>query len=72
MRAYDDEIGAAGVGLCQHLAMDGADQDLGRDLLGVLLIAASFWQVWPLVKLNRPRELATGEVPDSLVPGGTA
>ena len=40
-------------------------------LLGVLLIAASFWQVWPLVKLNRPRELATGEVPDSLVPGGT-
>jgi len=40
-------------------------------LLGVLLIAASFWQVWPLVSLNRPRELATGEVPDSLVPGGT-
>lgn len=38
-------------------------------LLGVLLIAASFWQVWPLVSLNRPRELATGEVPDSLVPG---
>ena len=39
-------------------------------LLGVLLIAASFWQVWPLINLNRPRELATGEVPGSLVPGG--
>ena len=38
-------------------------------LLGILLIAASFWQVWPLVNLNRPRELATGEVPDTLVPG---
>jgi hypothetical protein len=38
-------------------------------LLGILLVAASFWQVWPLVSLNRPRELATGEVPDSLVPG---
>jgi len=38
-------------------------------LLGILLLAASFWQVWPLVNLNRPRELATGEVPDSLVPG---
>lgn len=41
-------------------------------LLGILLIAASFWQVWPLVSLNRPRELATGEVPDSLVPGRTS
>ncbi len=38
-------------------------------LLGVLLIAASFWQVWPLVALNKPRELASGEVPDDLVPG---
>ncbi|CAH1653167.1 conserved hypothetical protein [Hyphomicrobiales bacterium] len=38
-------------------------------LLGLLLVAASFWQVWPLVSLNRPRELATGEVPDDLVPG---
>jgi len=38
-------------------------------LLGILLVAASVWQVWPLVSLNRPRELATGEVPDELVPG---
>jgi len=38
-------------------------------LLGVLLIAVSFWQVWPLVSLNKPRELKTGEVPDELVPG---
>ncbi|MCO5092504.1 hypothetical protein [Bosea sp. (in: a-proteobacteria)] len=38
-------------------------------LIGILLIAASFWQVWPLVHLNRPRELATGAVPDELVPG---
>ncbi|CAN7585966.1 hypothetical protein LJR090_005034 [Bosea sp. LjRoot90] len=37
--------------------------------LGILLAAASFWQVWPMVKLNRPRDLATGEVPDDLVPG---
>lgn len=38
-------------------------------LLGILLIAASFWQVWPLVRLNKPRELMKGEVPDDLVPG---
>jgi len=38
-------------------------------LLGILLIAASFWQVWPLVALNKPRELTSGEVPDDLVPG---
>lgn len=38
--------------------------------LGIGLSAASFWQVWPMVKLNKPRELATGEVPDELVPGG--
>lgn len=38
-------------------------------LLGILLIAASFWQVWPLVALNNPRELTSGEVPEDLVPG---
>ncbi|WP_066610051.1 hypothetical protein [Bosea sp. PAMC 26642] len=37
--------------------------------LGLALAAASFWQVWPMVKLNRPRELAHGAVPDDLVPG---
>ncbi len=41
-------------------------------LLGVLLTAASFWQVKPMVVLNRPRELANGEVPDELVPGRAA
>jgi hypothetical protein len=40
--------------------------------LGLLLAAASFWQVWPMIRLNRPRELASGEVPDDLVPGGGA
>lgn len=38
--------------------------------LGILLAAASFWQVWPMVRLNRPRDLASGETPDDLVPGG--
>lgn len=38
-------------------------------LIGLLLIAASTWQVWPMVKLNRPRDLSPGEVPDDLVPG---
>ncbi|WP_332688396.1 hypothetical protein [Bosea sp. (in: a-proteobacteria)] len=37
--------------------------------LGILLGAVSFWQVWPMVRLNRPRELSPGEVPDELVPG---
>jgi hypothetical protein len=37
--------------------------------LGLALIAASVWQVWPMVRLNRPRPLASGEVPDDLVPG---
>lgn len=38
--------------------------------LGLVLAAASFWQVWPMIRLNRPRDLATGEVPGDLVPGG--
>lgn len=38
--------------------------------LGILLGAASFWQVWPMVRLNRPCELSCGEVPEALVPGG--
>lgn len=38
--------------------------------LGIGLAAASFWQVWPMVTLNRPFELATGQVPVHLVPGG--
>ena len=38
--------------------------------LGIALGAVSFWQVWPMVRLNRPRELSTGEVPQELVPGG--
>lgn len=38
-------------------------------LIALLLLAASFWQVWPLIALNRPRALSTGEVPDDLVPG---
>lgn len=38
-------------------------------LLGLLLTVASYWQVKPMVALNRPRELASGEVPDDLVPG---
>lgn len=38
-------------------------------LLGLMLAAASYWQVKPMVVLNRPRELANGEVPDDLVPG---
>jgi hypothetical protein len=37
--------------------------------LGLVLAAASFWQVWPMIRLNRPRDLATGEIPDDLVPG---
>jgi hypothetical protein len=36
--------------------------------LGLALAAASFWQVWPMVRLNRPRALAPGAVPDELVP----
>jgi hypothetical protein len=40
--------------------------------LGLVLAAASFWQVWPMIRLNRPRDLATGEVPDDLVPGRPA
>jgi hypothetical protein len=36
--------------------------------LGIALIAASVWQVWPMIRLNRPQELSTGEVPDALVP----
>lgn len=41
-------------------------------LLGLLLTAASFWQIRPMVELNRPRDLAAGEVPDDLVPGRSA
>lgn len=41
----------------------------GSGSLGLILVAASIWQVWPLIKLNRPHPLASGEVPDHLVPG---
>ncbi len=41
-------------------------------LLGLLLAAASYWQVMPMVTLNKPRELVLGEVPDDLVPGRRA
>lgn len=41
-------------------------------LLGLLLAAASYWQVMPMVTLNKPRQLAPGEVPDDLVPGRRA
>lgn len=41
-------------------------------VLGLLLGAASWWQIGPMVRLNKPRDLATGEVPPDLVPGGTA
>lgn len=41
----------------------------GAGWLGLVFAAASFWQVWPMVRLNQPRELAAGEVPDDLVPG---
>lgn len=41
-------------------------------LLGLLLAAASYWQVKPMVMLNKPRELAVGDVPDDLVPGRRA
>jgi len=44
----------------------------GIALVGVLLLAASCWQVVPMIRLNRPRELASGEVPDALVPGRPA
>ena len=46
--------------------MSGANQ---TGWLGLALMAASTWQVWPMVKLNRPQPLASGEVPDHLVPG---
>lgn len=36
--------------------------------LGIVIAAASLWQVWPMIRLNRPRELRNGEVPDELVP----
>lgn len=41
-------------------------------LLGGLLLAASFWQIAPMIRLNKPRDLAAGEVPDDLVPGRTS
>jgi hypothetical protein len=38
--------------------------------LGIAFAALSAWQVIPMVRLNRPRELAAGTVPPDLVPGG--
>lgn len=43
----------------------------GAGWLGIVFALASAWQVWPMVRLNKPRELAAGEVPPELVPGGT-
>lgn len=56
------------VWLCLRAVQQGATSVA---LLGLLLAAASYWQVSPMIRLNRPRELATGETPPELVPGGT-
>ena len=45
--------------------MQGATGAMG---IGVLLSAIAFWQMWPMVKLNRPMALRTGEVPAHLMP----
>lgn len=42
----------------------------GSGWLGLALVVASAWQVWPMIRLNRPRDLTVGEVPNDLVPGG--
>jgi hypothetical protein len=51
--------------------MQGATGAMG---IGVLLSAIASWQMWPMVKLNRPMALRTGEVPAHLMPvvAGTA
>ena len=46
---------------------DGAT---GAGWIGLIFGAASAWQLWPMVRLNKPQELAPGEIPDQLVPGG--
>lgn len=45
--------------------MQGATGAMG---IGVLLSAIALWQMWPMVKLNRPMSLRTGEVPVHLMP----
>ncbi len=41
---------------------------VGAVWIGVGLAAIAAWQMWPMVRLNRPRELALGEIPDDLMP----
>lgn len=57
------------LGFTLHAFREGAT---GSGVLGLAFVAASLWQVWPMIRLNRPRPLATGEIPDHLVPGGVA
>ena len=63
-------VGGLSLGMIVFFALRAFQQgQTNAGLLALLLLAASVWQVWPLISLNRPRELATGEVPDDLVPG---
>lgn len=63
-------VGVASLAMLLYFTLRAFQQGAtNAGLLGLLLIAASAWQVWPMVRLNRPRELAAGEVPDELVPG---
>jgi hypothetical protein len=63
-------VGALSLAMIAYFALHAFQQgQTSAALLALLLLAASYWQVWPLISLNRPRELATGEVPDDLVPG---
>jgi hypothetical protein len=40
----------------------------GAMWIGVALGAVALWQMWPMVMLNRPMTLKTGEVPAHLMP----
>jgi hypothetical protein len=40
----------------------------GAAFLALLLFGFAIWQIEPMVRLNRPRELSTGEVPPRMLP----
>ncbi len=63
-------VGLLSLAMIAFFALRAFEQgQTNAGLLALLLLAASYWQVWPLIRLNRPRQLTPGEVPDDLVPG---
>jgi hypothetical protein len=63
-------VGGLSLAMLGYFSLRALQQGMtSAALLGGALLAISIWQVAPMIRLNKPRDLKAGEVPDDLVPG---